>query len=430
VKNQLFNHSLAIGLRVCALALAMVLGAGCGAPGASTPSANTPAASSQPIKLIYAFPNDATSSAAAAALIKAYTATHPEVAIEQLPLPAQDYPQELLKRVDSDPPDMFVNVDGQAPTLIKRGAVLDIQPLLADALKLKSDDFQPGTLAPWQRGTALYGLPAAITPAVMFYNRDLFTAGGVAEPALGWTWDDWLADAQKLTASSGGQISRYGTATGAWSAMVWGNGGELVSPDGKRILLDSPEAAAGVQFAADMINVHHVAPLPQVASGPDPVKLFQEQKVAMLPALSSVAGELLEAKLPFKWGIAPLPMGKVPASPLNVAGLAISAKSENARAALDFAGWAIGPSGQAAVAGFQPFAAPALRSIPARPIDIFGGLAISQSLPSGRTQPSLEQWPQVVKVVNDALVPVWQGKSTAAAAYAAMAPEANRLLAG
>src|SRR5262249_46666008 len=153
-------------------------------------------------------------------------------------------------------------------------------------------------------------------------------------------------------------------------------------------------------------------------------------KVAMLPAPSSTMSGLLDAKLPFKWGIAPLPAGKVPASPLSVAGLAISAKSQNTRPALDFAGWAIGPEGQAVIAGFPPFAAPALRTIPARPLDIFGAPAIGQSLAFGRTQPSLEQWPAIADIVNKALVPVWQGKTTAAAAYAQMGPQVNALLAG
>src|SRR5262245_15267468 len=193
VKKQPLRNSLAICLRAGTLALIMALCAGCGAPGVGVP-----AASGQPLQLTYAFPNDATSSAAAAALIKAYTETRPEVAIAPLPLPAKDYAQELLTRVDSDPPDMFVNVDAQAPTLIKRGAVLNIQPMMADALKFKVDDFQPGVLAPWQRGSEIYGLPSDLTPAVMFYNRDLFAANGVAEPAAGWTWDNWLANAQRL----------------------------------------------------------------------------------------------------------------------------------------------------------------------------------------------------------------------------------------
>src|SRR5947199_368203 len=82
-------------------------------------------------------------------------------------------------------------------------------------------------------------------------------AAGATNPAPGWTWSDWLADAKKLTVATGGQVSRYGTALAPWGAMVWGNGGELISADGKRSLLDSPEAAAGVQFAADMVTVHH-----------------------------------------------------------------------------------------------------------------------------------------------------------------------------
>jgi multiple sugar transport system substrate-binding protein len=424
VKNYLSKSRLALYLRACALALAAAVSVGCGAPSASQPSA-----SGQPVTLTYAFPNDAASSAAATALIKAYTTARPEVTIEPLPLPAQDYAKLLLTQLDGDPPDMFVNVDAQAPALINRGAVLDLQPLLAEALKLKADDFQPGALAPWQHNGGLYGLPSDLTPAVMFYNRDLFTANGVAEPALNWTWDDWLANAQQLTAKSGDQIIRHGTAVAAWTAMVWGNGGELVSPDGKRLLLDSPEAAAGVQFAADMVNIHHVAPPPQIAGGPDPVALFKAQQVAMMPAPSSMAAGLLDAKLPFKWGIAPLPTGKVQVSPISVAALAISAKSPNTRPALDFAGWAIGPNGQAVTASILPFAAPALRAVPARPLDIFGAPAIGQSLPFGRTQPALEAWPQVAKIVNDALAPVWQGKTTAAAAYAAMTPQANALLA-
>ncbi len=423
VKQKLSKGQLRLCLRACTLALIALIGVSCGAP-----SASTPPASGQPMTLTYAFPNDAASSAAATAMIKAYATARPEVTIEPLPLPAQDYAQQLLAQIDSDPPDMFVNVDAQAPALITHGAVLDVQPLLAEALKLKAEDFQPGSLAPWQRDGAIYALPFDLTPAVMFYNRDLFTAASLAEPAPSWTWDDWLADAQKLTVKAGDQVTRHGTAVGAWTAMVWGNGGELVSPDGKQLLLDSPEAAAGVQFAADMVTVHQVAPPPQIAGGPDPVQLFKAQQVAMMPAPSSLAASLLDAKLPFNWGIAPLPMGKVQVSPLSVVGLAISARSPNTRPALDFVGWAIGPDGQAVAASILPFAAPALRTVPARPLDIFGAPAIGQSLPFGRTQPSLEVWPQVVKIVNDALVPVWQGKTTAAAAYAAMGPQANALL--
>jgi multiple sugar transport system substrate-binding protein len=408
------------------LLLALTLLAGCDA----RPAANTAPTANPPLKLTFAFPDDASSSAAATAWIKAYAAMRPEIQITPQPLPAKDYPQQLLGRLDTAAPDMFVSLDTQVPALVKRGALLDINPLIEDDLKLKLDDFQPVGMAAWQRGPALYGLPSDLTPTVMFYNRDLFAAASVAEPTPSWTWDDWLANAKKLTVTSNDQVSRYGTAVGAWSAMVWGNGGELVSADGKRLLLDSPQAAAGVQFAADMVNVHHVAPPPQIAGGPDPTQLFKDQKVAMLPASSSLASTLIQAKLPFKWAIAPFPTGAVAATPVSVAGLALNAKSQNPRVALAFAAWVVGQDGQAATASLRPFAAPALRAASARPAGVPGAEAIGQSVAFGRTLPQIEQWPAIANAVNEALVPVWQGQASAAAAYARVAPKINSMLAG
>jgi multiple sugar transport system substrate-binding protein len=424
-----YTHAtLALSLRGCALALLAVLGVACGAPSASAPAAEAPSTAAAATTLTYAFPDDAASSAAAQALIAAYTKARPGIQIVPQPLPAKDYAQQLLARLENNPPDMFVSLDTQAPALIKSGALLDIQPMLQGDNKLNLDDFQPLGIDPWQREGALYGLPSDLAPMVMFYNRDMFAAAGVAEPKPGWTWNDWLANAKKLTLTSGSDVSRFGTALMPWGAMVWGNGGDLISADGKRALLDSPEAAAGVQFAADMVNVHHVAPLPALAGGPDPVQLFKDQKVAMLPASSSTAGSLTQAKLPFSWAIAPFPSGKVAATSLSVSGLALSAKTKNAGAALQFATWAVGAEGQAATASALPFAVPAQRSAPARPSNVAGADMIARSVEFGRTLPQVAQWPAIANEVNTALVPVFEGKTTAALAYQKVAPKINALL--
>jgi multiple sugar transport system substrate-binding protein len=401
-----------------------------GCSGATAPVAAPSAAPAarQLATLTYAFPDDSASTLAAEKLIKAYIATNPSVKITAQPLPAQDYPQQLLGRIGSGAPDLFVSTDMQMPGLIKRNAVLDLQPFLLDEPKLKVDDLQPTALAAWRRGSALYGLPVDVVPQVLFYNQELFDANSVPHPAAGWTWDNWLADAKNLTVSENGQVSRYGTALGTWGAMVWGNGGELVNADGTRSLLDSPEAAAGVQFAADMVNVHKVAPPPPNANGPDPLALFKDQHVAMLPAPSSIASSLLAAKLPFKWAIAPLPTGRVPAVPLSVSGLAIHAQSQNKQAALDFATWMAGPDGTAVKADLLPFAAPALQSAAARPSQVPGDDAIRQTLQHGRTLPQVEQWPKIKALVDEALVPVWQGKQPAAAIYRQLTSSINALL--
>ena len=444
------KHSLASLLRLWALLLAASFAAGCGtapapatapsqAPAAQAPttapvatSAPAPAAAATPesATLTFAFPDDASSSAAALAQIAAYTADHADVQVLAKPLPAADYTRQLLGSLDTGAPDLFVSVDSLAPALIKRKAALDLQTLLAGQSALKSGDFEPSALAAWQRGPALYGLPSEAVPQVLFYNQDLFEAAGVAPPAPGWTWDDWLAKAKQLTvrANDSDTISRYGTALTQWSAMVWGNGGELLSADGTQSLLDSPEASAGVQFAADMVNLHRVAPAPKDAGGPDPVELFQAQQVAMLPGSSSLASQLLAAKLPFKWAIAPLPAGKVAVSPLSVSGFAISAGSSNTQAAFDFASWLAGPAGSAIKLSATPFVAPALRTSVAQERQITGEEAIVQALRNGRTQPQIEAWPEVKALVDQALRPVWQGNQTVQAAYSAVRPQIDALL--
>lgn len=438
------NHHMLVSFsRVWVLLLTTIILAGCGTapapiaaptrvPAAAPAPTRVPATKPQPVTLTFAFPDDAASSAAAMAQIAAYSGDHPLVQVVAKPLPAADYARKLLESVGSDTTDidLFVSSDGMVPALINRRAALDLHALLAGQAAFKLGDFAPATLTVWQRGAAIYGLPTDAVPQVLFYNQDLFTAAGVAAPAPGWTWDDWLAKAKQLTIRSNDSdtISQYGTALSTWAGMVWGNGGELLSADGTQTRLDRPEAAAGVQFAADMVNVHRVAPAPKDAGGPDPVELFQGQKVAMLPGVSNLASRLLEAKLPFKWAIAPLPIGKVAANPISVSGLAISARSPNAPAALDFAGWIVGPAGSAFKLNNTPFIAPALRSAPAPERQITGEEAIVQALQNGRTQPQVEAWPKVKALVDQALKPVWQGQQSVQAVYSQVAPDLNALL--
>jgi multiple sugar transport system substrate-binding protein len=394
----------------------------------SAPQPATARPASEQATLTFAFPNDTANTRAAADLIKAYTAAHPGIQIRAMPLPADKYPQLVQASLGAGAIDLFVATDGQAPALIKRNAVLDLHSLLASGANLKPADFQPAALAVLQRGDALYGLPTDVTPQVMFYNEGLFAERGERFPTPGWTWDDWLAKAKQLTFRSGDQVTVYGTALGTWANMVWGNGGELVSPDGKQTMLDQAAAAEGVQFAADMINVHKVAPLPKDAGGPDPVELFKNQQVAMMPGSSALASTLLAAKLPFKWAIAPLPAGKTPATPLSIAGLFVSAQSQQQQAATELAAWIAGPEGAAIKSPLMPFAAPALAAATPRSGQVSGEEAILAALQHGRTLPQLDVWPEAKALIDTALKPVWQGQSTASAAYKAVVPKVNALL--
>lgn len=434
--------------RLWALLLVIGILAGCAqapAPPQAQPSAQLPASrpaatrvSPQPTQaptaaptapgeaaiLTFAFPDDPQTMALAQSLIDDYTALGTAATIAPQPIPSQDYRQALLGTGRSF--DLMLTTDTEAPALIANSVLLDIQPLLVEMAEPTPEHFHAVTLAPWEHGWSRYGLPISASPQVLFYNKSLFDASGESYPAANWTWEDWFASARRITETQS-ESQVYGLAIGGWTTAVWGNGGQLLNADNSQTLLDRPEAAEGVQLFADLVTAG-VAPLPPAAGGLNPVELFKTQQVAMLPAVSSLAAGLA-ADLPFAWGIAPLPAGPTRAVPLSVAGLTIGADSGQQQAAFDFISWAVGRDGQRLRAQAQPHAASALQSPTPQPAGAPGGQLIAEAVQYGRTLPTTVLWPEVTNLVNAALVPVWKGETTAAAAYREVAPEINALLA-
>lgn len=396
-------------------------------PATAVPATPVPSSPPRTVTLTFAFPDDPQLALLAQGLIDGYAAAYPWVQIVPEPLPAQDYQQLLVVEEQGRRYDLLLTTNLQAPRLIEQGVLLDVQPLIDRAAQPQLADFHRQTLVPWQRDRARYGLPISAEPQVLFYNRTLFDALGEPYPTAEWTWPDWFASARRLAATPATAQPVYGIANGGWTTAVLGNGGQILNADNSMTLLDRPEAAEGVQQFADLV-ISGVSPLPGTAGGPDPIALFREQQVATLPAPAGLAARL-PADLPFEWGIAPVPSGPTRAVLINVAGLAIGAASEARQAAFDVMLWAVGPAGQALPGTAQPFAATVLEQPGAAPQASPENELITAAVAYGRTLPATPQWPEVANLVNTALVPVWQGETTAAAAYLAVAPEINALLA-
>jgi arabinosaccharide transport system substrate-binding protein len=130
---------------------------------------------------------------------------------------------------------------------IEQNQVLNADPKKAFCLPLekwttKSPVFKgvvPGRVAWVTYGGHVYGMPHDVHPVVMVYNDTLWKAAGV-DLATVETWDDFFAQAQKLTAEKqdGKPLhfalpsSNGGLADTMW--MVWQQtGGQILSKDGK-----------------------------------------------------------------------------------------------------------------------------------------------------------------------------------------------------
>jgi multiple sugar transport system substrate-binding protein len=176
----------------------------------------------------------------------------------------------------------------------------------------------------------LFGLPARgqIGYCYLFYNQDAFQQAGVREPSEAWTLDDLVAAADRLTVRDG---SRFGYAT------MWGNfqhtlaalrrfGGDLLSPDGKKSLADTPPALQAVQWHWDLWHRRQAMATKAFANGD-----FGSGGVAMVgQMLAGARGGLRQAvNNAFKWSMLPLPKGptgKIGAE-LSVAPVGLNART-------------------------------------------------------------------------------------------------------
>lgn len=186
-----------------------------------------------------------------------------------------------------------------------------------------------------------YALPLWSHPSIvgLYYNQDLLEAGGVGVPDETWTTDQLASAAQSVTKLSGRTYEQmgYNPATqffNGLSQVIPSFGGQVISDDGTKITVDTPEAKAALQWLSDLFVTSKVAPPP---GQQDIGQLMASGKGAM------VAGGYwtrwtAEATWEFNWGMAPMSVGPAGTngSMLQTDAFTISSVSENPEAAWEF----------------------------------------------------------------------------------------------
>lgn len=287
-------------------------------------------------------------------LLTAYEAEHPGVKVELLHIPENYYQKLHILVAGGMTPDVMFTNSISFPVYASQGIFLDLEPYLAEDGGLSREDFYAPALKAlsWREesGEAMLGaLPRDVSNLVMFYNRDRFRKAGLGDPRPGWTWEDFLAAAQKLTvdADRDGSPEVFGVSFDVkpplfWLPYVWSAGGQLFSEDMKRVALDSPEAMRGLQFYTDLRNRYHVAPRLEESGGQKMTELFLQERVAMMvngrwsvPALRRQAG--------FDWDVAPLPVGPSGQSRVGIdaSGYAVAADSAHPRESYELAAFLV-----------------------------------------------------------------------------------------
>jgi multiple sugar transport system substrate-binding protein len=113
----------------------------------------------------------------------------------------------------------------------------------------------------------IYGLPLSVETSVFAWNKDLYKKAGLDPDKAPKTWDEIEANAEKIRKLGDDTYGFYFSGGGCGGCMiftftplVWGAGVDILSEDGKKATLDTPEMRKAVGYYRDMVKKDLVPP--------------------------------------------------------------------------------------------------------------------------------------------------------------------------
>jgi len=201
-------------------------------------------------------------------------------------------------------------------------------PVYADFLQemTPNGEYYPQALEALSYDGKLYAIPRDVSNLVIFYNKDLFDKKGVPYPSAGWTFEDFLKTAQKLTDEKTFGVS-FEEDPLFYLPYLMSNGGGFYE-------MDKTESKDAIKFYADLRKKYHVAPLKSESASATMGQMFLQERVGMY-----LSGHWMMPKLrdeaQFKWDIAQFPKGTIGSIvPLDASGWTVSKSSKHKTEAL------------------------------------------------------------------------------------------------
>ncbi|MET7920952.1 sugar ABC transporter substrate-binding protein [Streptomyces avermitilis] len=169
--------------------------------------------------------------------------------------PCQDPKTFDAKLAGGQMEDVFYTYFTDATHVVDVNQAADITSYVKD---LKSyDTVQQQLRDIYTVGGKVYGIPRTGYSMGLIYNRKLFEKAGLDPDKPPATWDEVRAAAKEIAALGGGTVgyADYSAQNqGGWhfTAELYSQGGDVVSADGKKATVDTPEGKAVLQNLHDM----------------------------------------------------------------------------------------------------------------------------------------------------------------------------------
>jgi len=171
---------------------------------------------------------------------KNFEAANPNIDIEYVTAPYGDILTTVINMAGGgERVDLVFGEIGWVPTAEDAGLSVPVTDILSEDYLA---DFYPAVLENFKVNGELYGLPTYISPYVLYYNKDIFTAAGLDPNTPPTTYDEMLEMAAKidgLTTADGNKIYAFGQTTASvpvsgssLTAFIYNFGGDVLTADG------------------------------------------------------------------------------------------------------------------------------------------------------------------------------------------------------
>ena len=261
---------------------------------------------------------------------------NPDIKVDFMHIP-QNYFQKihLLFASNTAPDVLFLN-NQYLPIYAKAGVLENLSAYISEN---EYKQYYPKALASLSWKADIYAIPRDISNLVIFYNKNLFDKYKVPYPHSGWTYDEFLNTAQKLTHLPevfGISFEEMPLFYLPYMMMYGGWTQEDTLNFFKNDVLKRSENAKGLAEYANLRNKYHVAPYKSESASTTMAQLFLQGRLGM-----HLSGRWLVPKYrqeaDFDWDIVEFPRINNKAKsvvPLDASGWAVSKSSKHKQQAI------------------------------------------------------------------------------------------------
>lgn len=275
------RRSVYVATLLTTTAIALTACGGGGTPSATSSSAASSGGGAADIKgdLTWWDTSDATNEAPVyKEMIAEFTKAYPNVKINYQSVPFGEAQNKFktAAAAKSGAPDILRAEVAWVPEFASLGYLYKLD---GTELTKDMDDFlaAPKGSTQWNGGT--YGVPQVTDTLGLMYNKKMLAAAGVTAPK---TWDEMKAAAATIKTKTGKDGVYLNPAGYYLLPFIYGEGGNLLDPQAKKIVVNDAPAVAGVTKAQELLKSPGFTKAPATEAYKAMMDAFNAGNVAML----------------------------------------------------------------------------------------------------------------------------------------------------